>query len=107
VLDGKLIAAGDPRVLAIHAANTDPRMDTGDPWDHVGSRAHVSFGTGPHACPAPRTARVIARIAVETLLRRLDVVLRIPASEIAWDETLWIRQPARLPVTFLPTVESA
>jgi cytochrome P450 len=81
VLDGKLIAAGDPLVLAIHAANTDPRMDTGDPWDHVGSRAHVSFGTGPHACPAPRTARVIARIAVETILRRLDVVQRIPPAD--------------------------
>jgi len=107
VLDGKLVAAGDPLVLSIHAANTDPRMDTGDPWDHVGSRAHVSFGTGAHACPAPRTARVIARIAVETLLRRLDVVLRVPVGEIAWDETLWIRQPTRLPVTFEPTVESA
>ncbi|MFD2792736.1 cytochrome P450 [Promicromonospora vindobonensis] len=107
VLDGKHIAAGDPLVLAIHAANTDPRMDTGDPWDHVGSRAHVSFGTGPHACPAPRTARVIARIAVETILRRLDVVLRIPASEVTWDQTLWIRQPVRLPVTFPPPVVSA
>ena len=107
VLDGKLIAAGDPLVLAIHAANTDPRMDTGDPWDHVGSRAHVSFGTGPHACPAPRPARVIARIAVETILRRLDVVLRIPASDVAWDQTLWIRQPVSLPVTFPPTVVSA
>jgi cytochrome P450 len=107
VMDGKLIAAGDPVILSVHAANTDPRMDTGDPWDHVGSRAHVSFGTGPHACPAPRTARVIARIVVETLLRRLDVVLRIPASEITWDQALWIRQPERLPVTFLPTVVSA
>ncbi|MEU4362317.1 cytochrome P450 [Promicromonospora sp. NPDC023987] len=107
VLDGKLIAAGDPLVLAIHAANTDPRMDTGDPWDHVGSRAHVSFGTGPHACPAPRTARVIARIAVETILRRLDVVLRIPADDVTWDQTLWIRQPVRLPVTFPSPVVSA
>jgi cytochrome P450 len=107
VLDGKLIAAGDPLVLAIHAANTDPRMDTGDPWDHVGSRAHVSFGTGPHACPAPRTARVIARIAVETILRRLDVVLRIPADDVTWDQTLWIRQPVSLPVTFPTPVDSA
>ena len=107
VLDGKLIAAGDPLVLAIYAANTDPRMDTGDPWDHVGSRAHVSFGTGPHACPAPRTARVVARIAVETILRRLDVVLRIPADDVAWDQTLWIRQPVSLPVTFQPPVDSA
>jgi cytochrome P450 len=107
VLDGKLIAAGDPLVLAIHAANTDPRMDTGDPWDHVGSRAHVSFGTGPHACPAPRTARVIARIAVETILRRLDVVLRIPATDVTWDQSLWIRQPVSLPVTFPTPVDSA
>jgi cytochrome P450 len=107
VLDGKLIAAGDPLVLAIHAANTDPRMDTGDPWDHVGSRAHVSFGTGPHTCPAPRTARVIARIAVETILRRLDVVLRIPAADVTWEPTLWIRQPTSLPVTFPPSVDSA
>lgn len=107
VLDDKLIAAGDPLVLAIHAANTDPRMDTGDPWDHVGSRAHVSFGTGPHACPAARPARVIARIAVETILRRFDVVLRIPASDVTWDQALWIRQPVSLPVTFPPPVVSA
>ena len=107
VLDDKLIAAGDPLVLSIHAANTDPRMDTGDPWDHVGSRAHVSFGTGPHTCPAARTARVIARIAVETILRRLDMTLRIPAADVTWDRTLWIRQPAGLPVTFPPPVVSA
>lgn len=107
VLDGKLIAAGDPIVLAVHAANTDPRMDTGDPWDHLGSRAHVSFGTGPHTCPAPRTARVIARIAVETILRRLDAVLRIPAADVTWDQTLWIRQPVSLPVTFQQPVDSA
>ncbi len=107
VLDDKLIAAGDPLILSIHAANTDPRMDTGDPWDYLGSRAHVSFGTGPHACPAPRTARVIARIAIETILRRLDVVLRIPAADVAWDPTLWIRQPVSIPVTFPVPVESA
>ena len=107
VLDDKLVAAGDPLVLAIHAANTDPRMDTGDPWDHVGSRAHVSFGTGPHACPAPRTARVVARIAVETVLRRLEVVLRIPAAEVTWERTLWIRQPVSIPVTFPVPVEKA
>ncbi|MFE7508941.1 cytochrome P450 [Promicromonospora sp. NPDC057488] len=107
VLDDKLVAAGDPLILAIHAANTDPRMDTGDPWDHVGSRAHVSFGTGPHACPAPRTARVIARIAVETILRRLDVLLRIPAADVRWEPTLWIRQPASIPVTFPVPVEKA
>ncbi|MEV0892485.1 cytochrome P450 [Promicromonospora sp. NPDC050262] len=107
VLDDKLVAAGDPLVLAIHAANTDPRMDTGDPWDHVGSRAHVSFGTGPHACPAPRTARVIARIAVETVLRRLEVVLRIPAADVTWDRSLWMRQPVSIPVTFPVPVEKA
>ncbi|MGW2096023.1 cytochrome P450 [Promicromonospora sukumoe] len=107
VLDDKLVAAGDPVILAIHAANTDPRTTTGDPWDHVGSRAHVSFGTGPHACPAPRTARVVARIAVETLLRRLEAVLRIPAADVVWDRTLWIRQPTSIPVTFPVPVERA
>lgn len=107
VIDGKLIAEGDPVVLGIHAANTDPRMDTGDPWDHVGNRAHVSFGTGPHACPAPRTARVIARIAVDALRRRLDVALRIPVTDVTWEPTLWIRQPVSLPVTFPVPVEKA
>ncbi|WP_423463466.1 cytochrome P450 [Promicromonospora sp. MS192] len=107
VLGGKHVAAGDPLVLAIHAANTDPRMDTGDPWDHVGSRAHVSFGTGPHACPAPRTARLVARIAVETVLRRLDLTLRVPPADVAWDRVLWLRQPVSLPVTFPRPVVSA
>ncbi|MFD7021525.1 cytochrome P450 [Promicromonospora sukumoe] len=99
-LGGRIIAKGDALVLSIAAANGDPAVHTSDPWDEVGNRAHLSWGTGPHSCPAPRQARLIARIAVDQLLRHMDVQLHVPEEGLPWAHSPWVRHPERMPVTY-------
>jgi cytochrome P450 len=100
VLGDKLIGKGDAVVMSVHAANHDPAILPADPWEELGNRAHLSFGGGPHACPAPRLARVIARIAAETLVRQLQVTFDGDPTDLEWAPSPWLRYPARLPVTF-------
>ncbi|GAA1856706.1 cytochrome P450 [Myceligenerans crystallogenes] len=99
-LDGKLIRTGDALVLAIAAANGDPRIHTGDPWDELGNRSHLAWGTGVHQCPAPRQARIIARVAVEELLQVADLRLLTLPGQTTWTASPWVRYPQRLPVEF-------
>ncbi|WP_369371995.1 cytochrome P450 [Promicromonospora sp. Populi] len=102
VVGDKLIERGEAVVVAVHAANHDPLIQSDDPWDTVGNRAYLSFGAGPHRCPAPRLGRVIARIAVAELLQRLQVKLVGDPKQVTWATSPWMRFPARLPVTFPP-----
>ncbi|MCP2263965.1 cytochrome P450 [Promicromonospora thailandica] len=100
VVDDKLVARGDPVVVAVHAANHDPLVQSADPWETVGNRAYLSFGAGAHRCPAPRLGRVVARIAVAELLKRLQLTLTGDPNRVEWATSPWMRFPARLPVTF-------
>jgi cytochrome P450 len=102
-LGGAHIERGDGLVMAFAAANNDPRVHTDDQWLEVGNRSHLAWSAGPHACPAQRPGRMIARIAVETALHRLhDVSLAIPADEVELLPSPWMRCPASLPVRFTP-----
>jgi cytochrome P450 len=105
VIGDKLIERGEAVVVGVHAANHDPLVQSDDPWDTVGNRAYLSFGAGPHRCPAPRLGRVIARIAVAELLQRLQVTLVGDPDQVEWATSPWMRFPAHLPVTFPPPRE--
>jgi cytochrome P450 len=98
---GQRIRKGDAVFLCYAAANTDPRVHSDDPWLAVGNRAHLSFGTGPHVCPAQRPSRIIARVGVESVLTRLhDLKLAVPADEITNLHSIWALSPESLPVRF-------
>lgn len=105
-LGGHRIKAGDMLVLGLAAANNDPlvRPDFAS-TESDGNQAHMAFSHGEHACPypAPQLAEVMARAAVEVLLDRLpDVVLAVPAKDLVWHPSLWMRGLAALPVEFTP-----
>ncbi|WP_369374914.1 cytochrome P450 [Promicromonospora sp. Populi] len=100
VLDGKLVRKGDPLIMAVAAANQDPRVHTGDSWDEVGNRAHLAWGVGPHRCPASRQARIIARVAINRLLSELDLELAVEDHDLAWVPSPWVRHPQGLPVRY-------
>lgn len=103
VLGGRLISKGDALVLSFSGANNDPSVHTGDPWEESGNRAHLGWGVGVHACPAPRHGRLIARTAVETALHRLENLrLAVPVEELPLLVRPWSRYPKSLPVTFRP-----
>ncbi|WP_433498536.1 cytochrome P450 [Sphaerimonospora sp. CA-214678] len=101
-LAGVRLPAGEPVVISLAAANTDPH---GDPSLHrSGNRAHLAFSAGPHACPARDPARLIAAVAIERLLDRLsDLELAVPADRLNWRPGPFQRALTALPVRFTPT----
>ncbi|MEU4362499.1 hypothetical protein [Promicromonospora sp. NPDC023987] len=102
LLDGKLVQRGDAMLLAVGAVGSDPSIRGDDPWDGSGRRAHLTFGVGAHACPAPHLARLIVRTAAETLHRRLSPALAMPADELRWVPDFRFRLLEALPVVFRP-----
>lgn len=103
VLAGQPISKGDALIPGYAAANDDPRIHSGDPWNELGNRSHLAWGAGVHKCPAEVPARVIVRTAVETALYQLPGLrLAAPADELGRIGDPWQRCPATLPVTFTP-----
>ena len=97
---GMRLPAGEPVVISYAAANTDP---TRAGRRRTGNRAHLAWSAGPHTCPAKRHARLIASVAIETLLDRLpEVELAVPAGELAWRPGPFHRALAALPVRYPP-----
>ncbi|GLW61980.1 cytochrome P450 [Actinomadura rubrobrunea] len=97
---GTVLPANQPIVISFAAANTDPSKATDQ---RVGNRAHVSWGAGPHACPAKSHARLIASVAIERLLDGLpDVQLAVPKHRLEWRPGPFHRSLKALPVTFPP-----
>lgn len=107
-LGGRRIALGDALVPAIAAANADRAIRTDDPWAELGSRFHLTWGAGAHACPAHRIGPLIGRIAVDTLLRRVpDLELAVPPGSIQMSLSPWSRHPQHLPVRFTASATGA
>ena len=62
---------------------------------------HLGFGEGIHYCLGAPLARLEARVAIETLLRRSpDLHLAVPAESLRWRRSLILRGLDSLPVRF-------
>lgn len=62
---------------------------------------HLAFGVGHHFCLGASLARLEARIALTTLLRRRPAIrLAQPGESLRWRKSLTLRALATLPVTF-------
>lgn len=95
---GVRLPADQPVVISFAAANTDPSTATDN---RVGNRAHLSWGVGPHTCPAERHARIIATVAIEKLLDALpEMELAVPAEELTWRPGFIQRALSSFPVRF-------
>ncbi|MDX6330694.1 MAG: hypothetical protein QOI83_3077 [Streptomycetaceae bacterium] len=99
-LDGTLLREGEPILISLAAANTDPGLVADQ---RGGNRAHLAWSAGPHTCPAKSPARLIAAVAVEKLLDRLpDVQLATGVEQLEWRQGPFHRALAALPVRFPP-----
>lgn len=88
------IPAGDTVLLAIAAANRDPRANVED-------ANHLAFGRGVHHCVGAALARAEAVEALDALASRLPrLSLAEPASEIRWRPSFRTHGPAALPVAW-------
>lgn len=102
VLADRPVRKGDALILGLAASARDTRVHASDWWTR-GSRAHLAWSVGPHACPGRDPARTIARTAVATAQHLLgDLRLACEPSEIAYQPSPWIRTAVSLPVTFTP-----
>ncbi|SDJ93495.1 Cytochrome P450 [Actinopolyspora mzabensis] len=103
-LAGRLLPADQPVVIGIAAANTDPALQA---TRRDGNRAHLAWSAGPHTCPARGTARLIASVAIETILDTLpDMDLAVPDHELEWRPGPFHRALTALPVHFPPVQET-
>ncbi|MEV5575773.1 cytochrome P450 [Spirillospora sp. NPDC052269] len=102
VLADRPVRQGDALILGLAASARDTRVHASDWWTR-GSRAHLAWSVGPHACPGRDPARTIARTAVATAQHLLgDLRLACDPSEIEYQPSPWIRTAVGLPVTFTP-----
>ncbi len=101
LIDGVWLPAHQPVVISMAACNNDPDIGAGRA---LHNRAHLSWGVGPHACPARPTAYLIAEDAIDQLLDALpDLRLGVAVDELAWRPGPFHRSLTALPVVFPPT----
>lgn len=101
VLGGKQLRKRDAVIAVMAAANRDPERFT-DPdrldFDRPDNR-HVAFGWAAHFCFGAPLARLEARIAFETLLRRFPT-LALTGEDLVWRENLGLRGMESLPLFY-------
>lgn len=100
-IDGNLIKRGESVLLFIAAANRDDSVFD-NPNDFDISRTpnkHFAFGHGVHFCLGAPLARLEAKIALQRLIDRFpDMHLAVPASQLAWRESMFLRGLKNLPL---------
>jgi cytochrome P450 len=107
-LCGVPIPKGSHVAISQGAANRDPAfVEDPDRFDIArGSRAHLSFGNGPHMCLGMHLARMEMTVVLDILLDRLPN-LRLDPDAMAGAEPpsirgMAFRSPTALPVLFDP-----
>jgi cytochrome P450 len=94
-------SAGEPVLLAKHAANRDPRVfDDPDRLNLTREpKGHLGLGHGAHHCIGAPLARMDLQVALAALLDRCPGLdLAVAADELHWKSGLAVRGLVALPV---------
>lgn len=99
-LSGGTVQAGEPVLLAKHAANRDPRQyPDPDRFDVTrNAKGHLTFGHGPHHCIGAQLARMDLQVALTAILERFPG-LRL-AGDVPWRTGMAMRGPLAMPVAW-------
>lgn len=98
---GREMCAGEKIVFGIASANRDESIHAdADEFilDRPNWRDHVAFGAGAHVCPGAALARLEARVALETVLDRIDSIEVEPGWTWTKTPVFWANGPVDLPV---------
>ncbi|MDH6118844.1 cytochrome P450 [Kitasatospora sp. GAS204A] len=105
---GTFLPAGSPVMVSYAAANTCPHAGVPADGYRSGTKAHLAFAAGPHACPARDLAMQIATAAIERLASYLpDIELAVPADQLTYQEGPFHRTLTALPARFTPLAPDA
>jgi len=105
---GAAISEGEMVMVALLSANRDERLlpdadrlDVTRPPHAPGTNGHLAFGYGIHYCLGAPLARLEARIAFETLLRRVpDIELAVPVERLTYRPAALMHGLESLPIRF-------
>lgn len=102
-LGGFMIEAGDPVMVSPAAAHHDPVFAEGVARNSgLSSRAHLSWGAGPHQCPGRDLATTIVAVGVERLFKHFsDLRLALPADQLPWRSSPLMSGLRSLPVQYV------
>jgi cytochrome P450 len=100
-IDGTVIETGSLLMTCLGSANRDPLKwgATADRLDlrRADAREHMSFGGGVHSCLGAHLARLEARAAIGTLVRRFPK-LELATDDLEWNGRIVLRGLNRLPL---------
>ena len=102
-LSGGTVRAGEPVLLAKHAANRDPRRYAdADRLDITrDAQGQLGFGHGAHHCLGAPLARLDIQTALTALLQRFPGLrLAVPEPELEWKSGMAVRGLAALPIAW-------
>jgi cytochrome P450 len=100
-IEGVRVSAGDIVVIALLAANRDPkRLPGAETLDVTRPETpHLAFGHGIHRCVGAPLAQVEGRIALGSLIQRFErFELAVPATELRRTPGLLMNSLVTLPV---------
>ncbi|MBO0878823.1 MAG: cytochrome P450 [Mycobacterium sp.] len=103
MINDVFLEAHQPVVVSLAACNNDPRIRVAAEagGSHVGNRAHLAFGGGPHSCPAKPLAYEIAQHSIDQLFTAVpDIRPAVPVEELTWRPGPFHRALAGFPVVF-------
>jgi cytochrome P450 PksS len=106
-IHGVTIPRGEMTLGVIGSANRDETVfQNPDVLDLAREpNKHLSFGQGIHFCLGAPLARMEARIAINTLLKRMpDVELRVSPEALRWRPSIFLRGLETLPASFCVTL---
>ena len=100
-IDGRPVKKGQLVFIIVAAANRDPaRFPDPEKLDITRrNNHHVAFGSGIHSCLGQPLARLEARIAFDTLARRIPNP-RLAIDEVEWGPSFILRGLKSLPISF-------
>jgi cytochrome P450 len=101
---GTLIRAGEP-VLPEHAVANRDESVFANGWEldfhRDNPRPHLSLAFGAHHCMGAHLAHLQIEVSMQTLLRRLPKLeLAVPAEDITWSPSTFMRSVESLPVAW-------
>lgn len=102
VIGGTRLGAGEKVIMALAAANRDPRRwDDPDSYDLARDPSgHLAFGTGIHGCVGQMMARMEATCLLSALARRVDTIELVGEPELFYSN--WLRGFEDLPMRVTP-----
>jgi cytochrome P450 len=102
-LSGGTVRAGEPVLLAKHAANRDPRRyEDADRLDITrDAQGQLGFGHGAHHCLGAPLARLDIQTALTALLQRFpNLRLAVPEADVQWKSGMAVRGAVALPIAW-------